>query len=84
MNNCTSTSQVIARGEAGYNFDYYKYNYYSLIALKCMQMPTYHIALLMTLYPYILLGSPMSSNQGSLTNPVVPVLSCIVVARSCS
>ena len=51
FNNCTSNSQVITRGEADYKFDWYKYNYY-LIAHKYMRLPTNHIALPMTLYPY--------------------------------
>ena len=51
FNNCTSNSQVIAQGESEYIFDWYKYNY-SLIALKYMWLPTNHIALPMTLYPY--------------------------------
>ena len=46
-----SNGQVIARGKAEYNFDCYKYKY-SLITLKCMLLPTNHIALPMTLYPY--------------------------------
>ena len=46
-----SNSQVIVGGRAECDFDCYKYNY-SLIALKCMQLPTNHIALPMTLYPY--------------------------------
>ena len=50
-NNCTSNSQIIARGEAECTFDCYKYNY-SLIAHKYMRLPTNHIALPMTLYPY--------------------------------
>ena len=50
-NNCTSNSQVIARGEAKCNFDWYEYNY-SLIAQKYMRLPTNHIALPMTLYPH--------------------------------
>ena len=50
-NNCTSNSQVIARGEAECNFDCYKYNY-SLIAHKYMRLSINHIALPMTLYPY--------------------------------
>ena len=51
FNNCTSNSQVIARGKAEYIFDWYKYNYY-LIACKYMWLPTNHIALPMTLHPY--------------------------------
>ena len=43
-NNCTSNSQVS-------NFDCYEYNYF-LIVLKCMQLPTDHKALPMTLSPY--------------------------------
>ena len=50
-NNCMSNSQVKARGEAECNFDCYEYNY-SLIACKYMQLPTNHIILPMTLYPY--------------------------------
>ena len=49
--NSMSNSQVIARGKAECNFDWYEYNYYS-IAHKYMQLPTNHIALPMTLYPY--------------------------------
>ena len=71
----------IAQGEAECNFDCYEYNY-SLIALKRMQLPTNHIALPMTLYPYLRIT--MSSNLGRLTNPVAPVMSCIAVACSFS
>ena len=42
-----SNSQVIAGGEAECNFDYREYNY-SLIALKCIRLPTNYIALLLT------------------------------------
>ena len=46
-----SNSQVIAQGGAEWNFNCYKYNY-SLIACKYMRLPTNHIALPMTLYPW--------------------------------
>ena len=46
-----SNSKVIAQGKAECNFDCYEYNY-SLIAHKYMQLPTNHIALPMTFYPY--------------------------------
>ena len=51
-NNCASKSQVIAWGEAEWNYDCYEYNNYSLIALKCLQLPANHIALPKTLSPY--------------------------------
>ena len=44
-------SQVVEQGKAKCNFDFYEYNY-SLIAGKYMRLPTNHIALPMTLYPY--------------------------------
>ena len=50
-NNCMSNSQVIARGEVECNFDLYENNY-SLTARKCMRLPTNHIALPKTLFPY--------------------------------
>ena len=50
-NNYMSNSQGIACGEAECNFDCYEYNY-SLNTLKCMWLPTNHIALSMTLSPY--------------------------------
>ena len=46
-----SNSQVIAQGKAECNFDCYGYNY-SSIARKYMQLPTNHLALPMTFYPY--------------------------------
>ena len=46
-----SNSQVVAQGKAKCNFDCYEYSY-SLIACKYMQLPTNHIALPMTVYPY--------------------------------
>ena len=51
-NNCMSNSQVITQGKAECNFDCREYNY-SLIALKCMLLPTSHITLPMThsIYP---------------------------------
>ena len=45
-----SNSKVISRDKAKCNFDCNEYNY-SLIALKCMQLPTNAIALPMTLSP---------------------------------
>ena len=47
-----SNSQVIAQGNDKCNFDCSEYNY-SLIALKCMILPTSYITLPMThsLYP---------------------------------
>ena len=49
--NCTRKSQVIEQGKAECHLDFYEYNYY-LIACKHMRMPTNHIVLPMTLYPY--------------------------------
>ena len=46
-----SNSQEIAQGEAECNFDCHEYRY-SLTALKRMRLPTNHIALPMTLFPY--------------------------------
>ena len=40
---------VIAQGKAGHNFDWYKYNY-SLIALKCMRLPTNHIVVSVVIF----------------------------------
>ena len=49
--NCTSNGQVIAQGEAECNFDCYEYNNF-VIACKCMWLPTNHVALPTTLFPY--------------------------------
>ena len=46
-----NSGQVIAPGKAVCNFDCCKYNF-SLIALKCMRLPSNHIALRVTLSPY--------------------------------
>ena len=46
-----SNSRVIALGEAECNFYRCEYNY-SLIACKYKRLPTNHIALPVTLYPY--------------------------------
>ena len=80
-NNCMSNVQVIARGKAECYFDCYEYNY-SLIAHKYIWLPTNHIAL--QWHSILTLRIAVSSNWGSLTNPVAPVLSCLVEARSFS
>ena len=56
-----SNNQVIAQGKTECNFDCYKYNKFSLITLKCMWLPTNHIAL-----PWCLIA--ISSNWGMLVN----------------
>ena len=58
-----SNSQATAQGKAECNFDYYEYNY-SLIALRCIQLPTNNIAL-----PYntlLLLGLPCVTIEARL------------------
>ena len=80
-NNCTSNSRVIARGEAKCSFDCYEYNY-SLIACKYMRLPINHIARPTVWHSILTLRITESSNWGSLTNPVAPVLSYIVEAHS--
>ena len=74
-----SNVQVIARGKAECYFDCYEYNY-SLIAHKYIWLPTNHIAL--QWHSILTLRIAVSSNWGSLTNPVAPVLSYIVEACS--
>ena len=76
-NNCTSNSQVIAWGKAECNFDCYEYNY-SLTACKYMRLPTNHIAL--PINSILTLRIAVSTNWGSLTNTVAPLLSCVVEA----
>ena len=72
-----SNSQVIAHGKAEYSFDCYKHMYsYSLIVLKCMRLPTNHIALPMTLSPY-----PQDHHQFQLRHIYQFYYFCIVVAH---
>ena len=71
-NNCMSNSDVIAQGEAECNFDCYKY-ICSLITCKYMRLPTNHIALPMTLYPY-----PWDHHEFQLRLTYLSCYACIV------
>ena len=78
-NNCTSNSQVIARGEAKCNFDCYQYNY-SLIARKYTGRQARQF-----IYGSFRPGSSFTVHLQLRftysTNPIAPVLSCIVKAH---